>query len=367
MGRFYSILVSAPKSLGVSVSDPASFDGRAGFWSSQTYADAASIRKVDNPGSLNVEFDFAEFVQGIPGSEAGASTLTIHGVSLEDIQQASDFYGLTLTMKAGMSAGYPLANPAQAGVIMFGTILQSFGNWIGTEMTLDFVVIASQFTQEVPGNFTFDWQPGTSLQDALRLTFTSAYLSRSAISILPPTIVFQLSRTYAPQPNGHRGRYSTLRNLSAFINSLTKPTSPDGNGVYISYLNASNTILVFDGLGESPKHPVQIQFTDLIGQPTWVAPYTMQFMTVLRADIGVGTWIRMPQGLYGPGAITTTGGAFQSRGAPGPSYPLSLKYQSSFRGKFLVKSVRQIGNYRDPEGSSWSTVFQCAPQSQANS
>jgi hypothetical protein len=41
---------------------------------------------------------------------------------------------------------------------------------------------------------------------------------------------------------------------------------------------------------------IAIQFTDLIGQPTWIEPNTMQVKTVMRADLQVGSIITMPQG-----------------------------------------------------------------------
>lgn len=301
----------------------------------------------DDPGALNVEFDFFEYIYGIPGGDAGNATLTIEGISLQDLQQAQNFVGQKLSMQAGMSAGFPLAKQAQAGAILEGQVFQSFGNWIGTEMTLDLVVVPSSFTLGNPGNFVLNWQPGTSLQDALTQTFSAAYANVSP----QPVPSFQLAGSYAPAPNGHLTRYSTLRNLAAAVNSMTKAASPDGTGVFIAYMNTGNAILVFDGAG--PAQPVQIAFTDFVGQPTWIDANVMQFATVLRADIGVGVSVKMPQGLQDAPGIVTTAAA---------SYPAQFKYKTSFQGAFLIKSVRQIGNFRDANGTSWVTVFQAVPQ-----
>jgi hypothetical protein len=315
MGRLYNITVGGKT------------------WSSQQ-------KGVDDPGALNIEFDFFEYVYAIP---MGNSTLTIEGVSLEDLQQAPQFAGQQLSMKAGMSAGLPLANPTQAGLVLAGQIFQSFGNWAGTEMTLDFVVIPSLYTVSSPGNIVLNWKKGTTLQQALATTLSIAYPNTTA--------VFRI----AQHINSHDdiGAYSTLSNLAKHVKSVTKsPTSP---GVDIVYLNTANTIIVLDGSVQT--NPTQLQFTDLIGQPTWTDVNVMQFTTVMRADIGVGTVIKMPQGLQDvPGIVTTTAAAF----------PSQLKYKTAFQGTFLVQSVRQIGNFRDPNGASWATIFQCVPQTPAS-
>jgi hypothetical protein len=338
MGRYYAITVGAST------------------WNSQTVAG------LDNPGALDIEFDVFEYAYGTPVSsnDGGNSTLTIHGVSLQDIQQAANFasggangLGQAINVQAGMSAGFPLAKPQQRGPILTGQVLQCWGNWIGTEMTLDFLVVPSVFTIASPGNFVFNWQKGTTLQSALTQTFSTAYAK-----ITPaPSSVFRLSGTYAPQPNGHLGIYSTLPNFAKAVQSMTKAASPDGTGVHVGFVNGTNSILAYD-VGATPTSPVQIAFTDLVGQPTYIDVNTVQLTTVLRADLAVGTYITMPTGLqYAPGTVTTAGSAFGS----GISGPLQLKYRSSFQGTFLVTALRHIGSFRDPNGTSWVTVITCVP------
>jgi hypothetical protein len=48
--------------------------------------------------------------------------------------------------------GLPLANPAQAGVILEDTIFQGYGNWIGVEQYLDLVFFSNSFTPDVIRN-----------------------------------------------------------------------------------------------------------------------------------------------------------------------------------------------------------------------
>lgn len=43
------------------------------------------------------------------------------------------------------------------------------------------------------------------------------------------------------------------------------------------------------------QNPIQIEFTDLVGQPTWIAFGVMSVVCVMRADIQTGDHILMPQ------------------------------------------------------------------------
>src|SRR5487761_2685629 len=128
----------------------------------------------NDPGALNVHLDLFSMVYGIPSS-TNASTITIEGISLADLQQAPNYAGMQITVSGGMQAGLPLANPKQAGIILQGEVLQSFGNWAGTEMTLDFVVSGSSYTVSSPGNIVLDWPAGTPLAQVLPLTFHTAF------------------------------------------------------------------------------------------------------------------------------------------------------------------------------------------------
>ncbi|WP_321899137.1 hypothetical protein [Paraburkholderia heleia] len=119
---------------------------------------------IFNPAALQIEYDA---LIGPYGTPTGASTITVHGIPLQDLTQAQQFAGMTLELKAGMKAGLPLVNPAQAGTILKGLVYQSFGNWEGTDQTLDFVVIAGAYTNDDPGGFVLNWRAGTQLSDAL--------------------------------------------------------------------------------------------------------------------------------------------------------------------------------------------------------
>ena len=298
---------------------------------------------VSDPAALQVEFDFFS-AESSAGAGQQFASLTIEGIALTDLFQAQKFTGRNIVVRAGMQAGLPLANPAQAGVIWNGTIFQSFGNWQGTSQTLDFVMSpgGSIYTYSNPGNFVLNWPKGTSLQSALTTCLNTAYPTLN-----PPQ--FAISNQYVLNYNVLHA-VSTFPLLAKYVNSITNSIAPPG--VFMA-INPDNSIHVYDG-SVSPSAPKQIAFTDLIGQPTWIDVNTMQFVTVMRADIQVGTVIQMPAGLGGPGTTVLTPNAL-------PSF-LGPQYQTSFQGTFLVQSVRFIGNYRDPNGASWATVFKAVPQ-----
>jgi hypothetical protein len=110
-------------------------------------------------------------------------------------------------------------------------------------------------------------------------------------------------------------------------------------GVQISPSADMTTINVYDGTVITPIKT--LQYNDLIGQPAWLTFSTISFKTVLRADLSVNTYIKMPEA------------AFKQTAA---SYP-AFKQTSLMQNKFLITQLRQAGNYRQPDGNSWCTIF----------
>lgn len=290
---------------------------------------------VNDPGALNVEFDFFSFQSH---ESHGTSSITIHGISLADLQQAPRFAGMSIVVKAGMQKGLPLANPAQVGVILRGTIWQSYGNWIGEDMTLDFVVYFAG-----SGNIVLNWPKGSSLAAALTSCLDIAYPKIPNIVKIGSEYVVDHDVLHA---------VSSFSQLAKMVKSSSAFAHPPG--VILAIL-PNNTIVAYDG--STPPVYKRIAFDDLIGQPTWIEPNIMQFTTIMRGDIQVSNVLKMPKGLPSvPGAVTTTGGSQPS------SMPGLQKYTTTFQGEFMVQAVRQIGNFRDSNGASWATIFRCAPQ-----
>lgn len=236
-----------------------------------------------------------------------------------------------------MQKGLPLANPSQAGLLVSGFVLQAFGNWIGLDQTLDIIIsgVPTLAPDEVP-NLTIVWKKGTALKDAIAQTLSQAYPDyKQSISISDGLVI----------GSDEVGYYSDPVSLSAYVRAAsTALLGGEYQGVDI--VLRGDTFVVFDGTAE--KKPKEISFRDLIGQPTWIGPSMIQFKTAMRADLQVSDFVRLP-----PGIQTTT-----------PQSQSNLvKLKTAFQGSFLLKLVRHVGKFRDPDAASWVTIFEGNPTS----
>lgn len=285
-----------------------------------------------DPGALQIEFDA---LVGPYGTPTGGSTITVHGIPLQDLTQAQQFAGMSLELKAGMRAGLPLVNPSQAGTILKGLIFQSFGNWEGTDQTLDFVIIPGAFTNDTPGNIVLNWKAGTQLSAALQQTFSIAYPAMQVSMNISGDLVQNHDEIHV---------CGTLDELAQLVGDITEGAFDNRVQIGIQ----AGKLIAYDGT-YSPS-PTKLVFTDLIGQPTWIAVNTIQIKTVMRADLQMGGMISMPQGMQDqPGIITTTQSA----------YPSSIKYQTTFQNNFVVQELRQVGNFRSRDAAEWCTILNC--------
>ena len=298
------------------------------------------------PGALNVEFDLPVTPWHTP---QGGSIIRVWGVGLQMIGQAANLNGSNFQLYAGMQKGLPLANPAQAGLIAQGSVYQAFGNWQGPNQTLDLICNPSGIA---PTNgISWQWSPGQTLATALQVTLTQAF----------PTYKQNINISSSLQPpNGavQSGSYDTLDAFAQYLNELTQDLgaqvtgNPDYSGVQIAI--DGMTIQVYDDT--APQKTVQLDFQDLIGQPTWIGPATITFKTVLRADINVGDQIKFPTGVVLPYALTSSAAA--APGAP-------ARAKSVFQGTFVVNEVHHYANFRQPDADSWNTTFTAVPNTPA--
>ena len=303
-----------------------------------------------DPGALNVEFDLTVAPYGTP---IGGQSVTIEGISIADLMQPQQFApqivngvqqpGMTFVLKGGMGKGLPLANPAQQGTLLKGQIWQAFGNWEGTEMTLDFVINPGGYDSDNPGNFVLNWQAGQQLSTALQNCLSVAYPNT------PLTVNISNQLVQSDQEVHHCG---TLEELAQYVQGITNgqflgPTYP---GVQIAMQGGA--LSVFDSTWQSPT--VQLNFADLVGQPTWIDVNTLQVKLVMRGDLQIGTTVKMPTGLSGQvGQVLTSGN----------SLPSSANYVTTFSGPFQIVEMRHVGNFRSGDGRSWVTIINCVPYS----
>ena len=297
--------------------------------------------KTTNLAALNVYLDLPVATYDSPISTSGL--VKIWGLPLAYISQASNLNGKRIVVYGGMSPGLPLADPSQQGILVTATIQQAFGNWQGTNQTLDMYIRPSEGGPLAPRNIIFDWKKDTPMAQAIQNALTTAFKKEGYkvnVNISPNLIAYE----NMPAAYGSVKIFAeNMRPLSK--NILTNNLYP---GVQIMFQDGTFYVYDVDKKGTSNINPTEIKFTDYIGQPTWIQPGSISFKTVMRADIAVGDYVKLPEQstFY---QLTNVGSQSQER------------RRSAFNGVYYIKSVRHLGEFRQRGGDNWCTVFEAAP------
>jgi hypothetical protein len=291
------------------------------------------------PNALNIELDIPVTTYDTP---IGGAFVRIWGIGIKLIGQSYNFNGMDIAVYAGMAKGLPLANPKQYGLILEANIFQAFGNWQGTSQSLDFIVLPKTGRASDPVNLELKWSKGSNLADAIVASLKTAFPTKTIQSGISTTIVANEDVT---------ATYYNLFDFAKIVNKYSKAFVNKATyyGIKIGYSN--NSIYLFDGskplnsgavIEPAPvQSDVSIKFNELIGQPTWIAPATIQFKTPIRNDIKVGDYVTMPNTLQ-----TTL-----------PQSQSQFRNRSAFSGKFMVYTVRHIGNFRQRDANAWVTTY----------
>jgi hypothetical protein len=293
------------------------------------------------PGALHIEIDAPVSVYNSP---LGGASLAVYGIGLPLLSQAADFNPsidrtkyCNIRISAGMAKGLPLANPDQYGVILQSRIEQSFGNWQDTSQTLNFIMVQP----EGPLNFSFKCPNNGFLGDAIRTTLTNVFPTATININISDRLVL---------PEEMSTSYYTLSEFTRAMYSRSKSIYNDANYPGIQISNNNNIIEVYDFTVKSTDNPIQIQFEDLIGQPTWLSPGVLTFKTIMRYDVKIGSEIIMP----------TQSNASGNRGLVVTTPESYSQYKSTvvFSGTFKVQLIRHLGSFRQPDANCWVTLFQ---------
>lgn len=303
------------------------------------------VNAAPDPGALHTIMDIPVTTFDQPN---GTAYVEVRGIDIHTISQASNLQGYQIKIYGGMGVGYPLAKPSQSGLLLSGVVYQAYGNWVGTEMSLNLLVqpFAQAITTDDPPKFVWHWYKGQNIKDAINKCLTDALPGYSC--------EFNLSSTMTGT-HDDLGYYSDFASIADVIMnaSLSVNKASGYNGIRIFVVGKK--FYVFDNsTGSTAK---KIEFTDLIGQPTWLGPVQtprIMLQTVMRADIAINDVITMPlfnqtgsQTLAGYGTI-----------APSSTEIQTGKGRSLFQGNFQVLSIRHIGDSRNPDGTAWVTVIE---------
>lgn len=282
-----------------------------------------------DPGALNVEMDI--FAVPFATAKTG-SYVRLWGIPLSQIAQAFNLNNQNISIYGGMGKGLPLANSAQAGLLVTGAIQQAFANWIGTDMTLDLILMPGSAPNDAAHNLTVNWKAGTPLSQAIQNTLATAYPGYQANISISPNLVLA---------HDEPGFYGSLPQFAQYVKARSQDII-GGNYAGVDITLNGTTFNVFDGTTQ--QNPRQIDFTDLIGQPTWIDAGTVQATCVMRGDLSVGDWVKLP-----PSLVTVTPSAMSA---------YSQQRQGSiFQGTFYIAQIRHVGNYKQPSGAAWTTVL----------
>ena len=327
-------------------------------------------------GALQVEYNvkvspFATPAQDASGGGASGSLIRIWGVPIALLSQAHNFNApgsgaplYTATLQGGMGKGLPLANPAQIGTLIQGSIWRAIGNWVGVDMTLDlyltspvggvsqlpYTKYAADKTPNLPvNNFSIHWVAGQPMGPAIQAALQAAYPNTTVtVSVSPQLIV----------PTTEDGYYHSMAAFASEVKSRSLSIlGPNDPGYYGVEIKATNGIVAaYDytqqGEGTTPVATVGgpskvIAPTDLIGQPTWIANGQISVSVVQRGDIDIGNRLTLPA------TLSTAGSGVVAQGALVQNFPLA------FSGNWIVNKLTHIGNYKSPQAQQWMTVFEC--------
>ena len=315
--RYYTVIIREPGSQGA--------DGIVRRWTSW------NGRRTD-PGALDIELDIPVTFFATP---FGAPYVRIWGVDLKTLSGASDFNLKAIEVYGGMQKGLPLAISGQRGLLCAGVIQQAFGNWVGTQMTLDLVFTAGDKPANHPINLTINWKKGTPLAQAIQSTLATAFPGYALEINIDSRLVLDTD-----QP----GFYGTMFQFATYVNEVSKGIMQGvtGDDSYrgVTILLQERTFVVQDGSRRT--QPKTILFTDLIGQITWLTSASVSIMTVMRADLQSGAFVKLPPGF----AITTQQSMSQAR------------VKEPFAGVFQINFARHTGRFRQREATSWVSVFE---------
>ena len=321
--RSYSVQITPVKS-----SSPITFNSQ-------------SVLGVDNYSCLRLDLDVFQTWYHQP---AGNSHIKLWGVDLKDLGQKAGFNPVKqasglgydyakIQIGVGMSKGLPFANPNQAGVIVNGSILQSFSTWQGTEVGLDIVLIPAQVNPNAVANITMAWDKGQTLTEAVTQALKNAYGANTNISGS-----FSSNLVYTEDA---KGQFTSFIAFAKKVQEISRWINPSPTYFGASITATSQGFLLSDST-IAPTGTKQIAFTDVIGNLTWIDIATIQARVTMRADLNVGDYITFQNHIPVNNVINNNS---------------QFRNNLAFNGSFMINKLHHIGSSRQPNGDSWVTVI----------
>ncbi|SHN69116.1 hypothetical protein [Bradyrhizobium erythrophlei] len=313
------------------------------------------LNGVTNPNALQVEFDIPVAPFASPASTG--TFVKIWGIPLSTVSQANNLRFKNIKVFGGFQKGLPLAKPAQAGLLVSGYIFQAFGNWIGVDQSLDLIILPGMAPSNTaqpttPPNLVLNWPQGQPMSTAIQSALSAAFPGTTSKINISPNLILQAQEAAYFNSIDEFARY-----VKATSKSIIKTTTYPGVDIVLKGM----TFTVYDNTPAAPSTTPaastagkiasaspqkSVLFQELIGQPTWIEAPSIQFKTMMRADLTVGDVVTLPK------TIVSNSAQAQSS---------IINQQVAFQGGFRIQSIRHVGNFRQPTADAWVTVFDAAP------
>ena len=245
-----------------------------------------------------------------------------------------------IDIEVGMAKGLPFSNPDQKGLIISGSVLQSYANWQGNLVTLDLIITNSVVTPSVEVNLVLDWKKGTLLETALKRAIENAYpltngkKTQVLGSLSPNLIAIQ----------DYPAIYTNVESLNKYLNDKSKEIVNVKGYIGVSVGTTSTGFIITDGTSP-PAKTTTVNFPDIIGNLTWIDLFTIQAKLTMRGDLNIGNYIIFPKNAP---TVNTAASALTQ-----------LRNNVSFQGTFFINRIRQVGSNRQSDGNSWVTIVDC--------
>ena len=283
----------------------------------------------DNYSCLQVDLDIYQAASHTP---APLGSITIYGVSFDDINQTNYLPGALIQVFVGMTAGLPFANPDQIGLIVKGTILQAFGNWQGNNVSLSLIITGGAVDPTESINLPLSWRKGDTLTKAITEALQTGYIGSNVTGSFSPELVAVQDEVAI---------YDNLKTLAVWANSASKAIKSSPNYFGASIVNTSSGFVLYDNFSPQAENTL-INYTDLIGSITWLNVATISVKVVMRADLEVGNYISFPA--LAPVINTASFSQYRTKMA--------------FNGVFLITRLRHQGSSRQASADSWVTIIE---------
>jgi hypothetical protein len=290
---------------------------------------------TNNPTALQVEMDIAVSPTNAPNIGQGA-WCRVWGIPLQTVLTANQFTDQTISVFGGMQRGLPLSNPNEQGLLVQGIVLPALGNWTGVNMYIDFYITpgtTGNATVSGAANLVHNWPANQPLSTAIKNALQTAFPGFTANINISPNLV---------RPNDERGFYQTLGQYATFLFNASHDIMKTAGYLGVQVSVQGNTITVSDGT-QTQSAAKTINPWDLIGQPIWTGKQTAQWRTTMRGDFNVGDMATLPKSLAQLQPIG--GGQVSGQGI------------NIIQGSFRIQAIRHVGNFRNPDGSAWCTIF----------